>query len=69
MNVMDANEILRARLAGLRDEHRDLDADIARLSQDVLTDALAIRRLKKRKLALKDEIARIEDQLTPDIIA
>lgn len=66
---MDHTEVLKARLEGLRVEHRDLDEAIAALSENPLSDMLMLRRLKKRKLALKDEIARIEDELTPDIIA
>lgn len=60
---------LRAALAQLKQEHRDLDAAIAGLEQTVRADALQIKRLKKRKLHLKDQIARAEDELFPDIIA
>ena len=60
---------LRAQLAALKDEHRDLDAAIAALSAGPLADALAIQRLKKKKLMLKDRIAALEDGLLPDIIA
>jgi len=60
---------LRKRLATLRIEHRDLDAAIDALRDSGSTDQLQIARLKKRKLALKDQIAIIEDQLLPDIIA
>ncbi len=62
-------EVLRARLHRLKGEHQDLDAVIARLEENPITDAFQVQRLKKRKLALKDEIARIEDALQPDIIA
>ena len=62
-------EELRRRLALLRTEHRDLDAAIAALSSIDSQDQLQIARLKKRKLMLKDQIAMIEDYLTPDIIA
>jgi hypothetical protein len=62
-------EELRRRLALLRTEHRDLDAAIAALSASDSQDQLQIARLKKRKLKLKDQIAMIEDYLTPDIIA
>ena len=65
---MDEAE-LRKRLAGLRIEHRDLDAAISALSGTDSQDQLQIARLKKRKLRLKDQIAIIEDYLTPDIIA
>jgi hypothetical protein len=60
---------LRAALAQLRQDHRDLDTAIAGLEQMVRTDQLQIKRLKKKKLQLKDEIARVEDELFPDIIA
>lgn len=60
---------MRKRLAGLRIEHRDLDAAISALSSTDKQDQLQIARLKKRKLRLKDQIAMIEDFLTPDIIA
>lgn len=60
---------LRKRLEYLRVEHRDLDAAIAALSEAGSTDQLQIARLKKRKLALRDQIAMIEDELIPDIIA
>ncbi len=60
---------LRKRLEYLRIEHRDLDAAIAALTEAGSTDQLQIARLKKRKLALRDQIAMIEDELIPDIIA
>ncbi len=60
---------MRRRLALLRTEHRDLDAAIAALSAIDSQDQLQVARLKKRKLLLKDQIAIIEDYLTPDIIA
>ena len=60
---------LRKRLATLRIEHRDLDAAIDALRTSGSTDQLQIARLKKRKLQLRDQIAAIEDYLTPDIIA
>jgi hypothetical protein len=58
---------LRAKLAELVQEHRDLDSAIAALIGS--PDQLQVSRLKKRKLQLKDQIAKIEDQLLPDIIA
>lgn len=60
---------LRKRLATLRIEHRDLDAAIDALRASGSADQLQIARLKKRKLKLKDQIAAIEDELLPDIIA
>ncbi len=65
---MDEREILR-RLEGLRSEHRDLDAAIVALTGTGTADQLQVARLKKRKLLLRDEIALLEDQLIPDIIA
>lgn len=69
MGLMSEEETLRVQLDALRQEHRALDEQIADLSNERLADPLAVRRLKKRKLALKDLITRIEDQLYPDIIA
>ncbi len=60
---------LRNKLAQLKQEHRDLDDAIIALEEAAERDQLRLTRLKKRKLGLKDEIARIEDQLLPDIIA
>ena len=66
---VDERAQIEQRLAGLRTEHRDLDAAIAALTEISAPDQLRVARLKKRKLALRDEIALIEDQLIPDIIA
>lgn len=60
---------LRARLAVVSQDHADLDAAIQALAHSPLPDMMVIGRLKRKKLALKDEIARIQDELTPDIIA
>ncbi len=57
------------RLRQLRIEHRDLDEVIERLSMDFRTDELQLRRLKKRKLMLKDQIQRLESQSIPDLNA
>ena len=59
----------RMRLAALRVEHRDLDDIIGRLLEGPYIDQLQIRRLKKRKLLLKDTIARLESALIPDLDA
>lgn len=58
-----------ARMLELEIEHRDLDAAIHRLSEDPLHNQLALRRMKKRKLLLKDQIAWIARQMDPDILA
>ncbi len=60
---------LRAQLARLQQEHRDLDAAIDALVTSPASDLIQVQRLKKRKLVLRDRISYIEDQLTPDIIA
>jgi hypothetical protein len=57
------------KLRQLRIEHRDLDQVIARLQLDIHTDEVQMRRLKKRKLLLKDQIARLESQSIPDLNA
>ncbi len=64
-----SEEALRARLAALRQEHRDLDAAIEALMGSSGYDQLRLQRLKKRRLYLRDQIRLIEDQLLPDIIA
>ncbi len=66
---MDSEEVLRVRLSVLRREHRDLDEAIHVLETSGRGDQLTLRRLKKQKLALKDQITRLDDILTPDIIA
>lgn len=65
---MDQEEIVR-RAELLRQEHRDLDMAIEAVRAQPGPDQLQIARLKKRKLRLRDEIAQLEDQLIPDIIA
>ncbi|HZC15983.1 MAG TPA: TIGR02444 family protein [Caulobacteraceae bacterium] len=62
-------EAIQARIAELRQAHQDLDAAITALSANAMPDQLRIARLKKQKLALRDQISRLEDRLTPDIIA
>lgn len=62
-------EVLLARLEELRAEHASLNAEVDALAECGVVDQLKIARLKKEKLRVKDEIARVEDQMTPDIIA
>lgn len=69
-NEMNSDEVLRVKLEVLKREHRDLDDAInALVERGPSADQFTVRRLKKQKLTLKDRIAVIEDQLTPDIIA
>ena len=60
---------IEQRILELELEHRDLDAVIARLNRDPTQDELQLRRLKKRKLLLKDQVARLRARLIPDILA
>ena len=66
---MSERENLEERLVLLKAEHRDLDDAILALSQRAVPDMVQLQRLKKRKLALKDEISNIETALVPNIIA
>lgn len=66
---LNFEDMLRIRLEVMRREHRDLDEAVRALESSGRGDQLALRRLKKQKLSLKDQIVRIEDQLIPDIIA
>lgn len=65
----DIAEAIRARLTLLREEHQAMDSAIHAMQALGTANHLEIQRLKKRKLQLKDEIARLEDKLYPDIIA
>jgi hypothetical protein len=67
--TMMTEDMMRVRLEVLRREHRDLDEAIHALQEKGTGDQLTIRRLKKQKLQLKDQIRILEDLLTPDIIA
>lgn len=66
---MSPEDVLKVKLEVLRREHRDLDEAIEALQEAVAVDQLTLKRLKKQKLSLKDQITKIEDDLTPDIIA
>lgn len=66
---MKSDDVLRYELEVFRAEHSDLDAAIRALQEVGTADQLTVQRLKKKKLAIKDRIANIEDRLTPDIIA
>ena len=66
---MSHDEIARTRLNGLKRQHRELDEAIGQLASDGVVCPMTLGRMKKRKLVLKDQIARLEDELTPDIIA
>jgi hypothetical protein len=69
-SIGDADRVaLQQRIVALKMEHRDLDTAIERLAIDPEHDELQLRRLKRRKLLLKDQIARLERQLDPDVLA
>jgi hypothetical protein len=67
--VPEEERVIRSRLAQLRQEHRDLDAAIDAMLASGAPDQLQLSRMKKRKLSLRDLIAKLEDELLPDIIA
>ena len=66
---MKTDDVLRIELEVFRREHRDLDEAIRAMQERGTSDQLTIRRLKKKKLQLKDKISNLEDRLTPDSIA
>lgn len=66
---MDSTDVMRVKLEVLKREHRDLDDAIHALESRGPADMLTVRRLKKQKLMLRDQIRMLEDRLTPDIIA
>ena len=66
---VDENAGVREELARLRLEHQDLDAAVLALQSLARPDQLQVARLKKRKLVLRDQIAKLENRLTPDLIA
>ena len=65
----EEEKILKAELAQMREERRDLDASIRAMNVSSTTNQLRLTRLKKRKLQLRDQISHIEDSFLPDIIA
>lgn len=65
----DEKEAIQARLLELQIEHQDLDEVVRRLNEQPYVDQLLLRRLKKRKLQLKDQIARLKSELIPDLDA
>ncbi|HMQ93345.1 MAG TPA: DUF465 domain-containing protein [Amaricoccus sp.] len=67
--TMSREEVLRIKMGLLQREHRDLDEAIEALHKDGKVDQLTLRRLKKRKLMLKDQMTRLTDEIEPDIIA
>ena len=68
--VMDLDiEAIKSKVAALKTEHRELDETLVRLSATVPVNHLQMQRLKKRKLALKDQILKLESQLIPDLNA
>ena len=69
-NIGNAERVaLQQRIVALKIEHRDLDTAIERLARDALHDELQLRRLKRRKLLHKNQIARLERQLDPNVLA
>lgn len=66
---MEKIDVLRVELAILRQQHRDLDNAIEALHDQNSADMLMLKRLKKQKLAIKDQMAALEDRITPDITA
>jgi hypothetical protein len=66
---MDDQQAIRVKIEELKAEHRDLDDAIARVAEAPPFDQVTLQRLKKRKLALRDQLGLMEDQLIPDIIA
>lgn len=68
-SVTEEEQALRTQLNQLKQEHADLDASIEALGQMPIPDQLLIARLKRKKLALRDEIVKLEDNILPDIIA
>ena len=68
-NKVETQEHILQQIAIMQSEHSDLDAVIERLGEDLPFDQLKLQRLKKRKLVLKDEMAKLRSRILPDIIA
>ncbi len=66
---MDDQQAIRIKIEELKATHRDLDDAIARVAESPLFDQVTLQRLKKRKLAVRDQLGRMENKLIPDIIA
>jgi hypothetical protein len=66
---MNHAEVLRAELMQMQQEHRDLDEAITAIHERINPDVLTLKRLKRKKLLLKDKIRKFEDEILPDIIA
>lgn len=69
MTEMSRDDVVRVKLNALLAEHRQLNETVDRMASEGLTPTLELQRLKKQRLALKDQIAALRDRLTPDIIA
>ena len=67
--IFDSISILKNKIAALTEEHRDLDEVVTALSESHQSNELQIRRLKKRKLLLKDQIIQLKKMLVPDVLA
>lgn len=69
MTEMSRDDVVRVKLNALLAEHRQLNETVDRMASEGLAPTLELQRLKKQRLALKDQIAALRDRLTPDIIA
>lgn len=69
MKVLSREETLKIKLRALLEEHRRVDDAVAAMAERPAPESLELQRMKRRKLALKDEITAVQDQITPDIIA
>ena len=67
--MMEDQKIFKAQLVHLLEEHQDLDATISKILTEPIVNQIAVQRLKKRKLLLKDQIIQVRSKLLPDIIA